>query len=73
MKALVDELDGVLEARFAAAQGADDYPPDRDPRAMAKMAQGILHSLAIRARAGESKASLSRMAAHSVKMLCGKH
>jgi len=71
MKALVDELDGVLEARFAAAQAAGDYPQDHDPKAMAKMAQGVLHSLAIRARAGESKASLLRMAAHSVKVLCG--
>ena len=71
IKALVDELDALLESKFAAAQASGDLAAAVDPRAAAKLAQGILHSLAIRSRAGESKASLLRMADSAVEMLCG--
>ena len=66
------ELDDLLEAKFSAAQTRGDYAKEADPRAAAQVAQGVLHSLAIRARAGESKASLLRMAAHAVTALVGE-
>ena len=71
MRALMRELDAMLEAKFSAAQQRGDYPADAEPRAAAQVAQGVLHSLAIRARAGESKASLLRMASHAVTALVG--
>lgn len=72
MRDLLRELDELLEAKFADAQRRGDYAADADPRAAAQVAQGVLHSLAIRARAGESKASLLRMAAHAVTALVGQ-
>jgi AcrR family transcriptional regulator len=51
--AVVRELDAALARRFAQAG-------DAEPALSAKLAQAVLHTLAIRARAGESKASLRR-------------
>jgi AcrR family transcriptional regulator len=53
--AVVRDLDAALARRFAQAG-------DADPAVSAKLAQAVLHTLAIRARAGESKASLRRLA-----------
>jgi AcrR family transcriptional regulator len=52
---VVRDLDAALTRRFAQAG-------DADPALSAKLAQAVLHTLAIRARAGESKASLRRLA-----------
>ena len=52
---VVRDLDAALGRRFAQAG-------DREPADSAKLAQAVLHSLAIRARAGESKAALRRLA-----------
>jgi hypothetical protein len=49
------DLDAALARRFAQAG-------DADPAVSAKLAQAVLHTLAIRARAGESKAALRRLA-----------
>jgi AcrR family transcriptional regulator len=70
IKALVDELDELLTQKFAAAKADGSYPNIVDPKSSAKIAQGVLHSLAIRSRAGESKASLTSMAMSAVAMLC---
>ena len=53
--AVVRDLDAALARRFAQAE-------DAEPAISAKLAQAVLHTLAIRARAGESKASLRRLA-----------
>jgi AcrR family transcriptional regulator len=52
---VVRDLDTALERRFALAG-------DPEPAVSARLAQAVLHTLAIRARAGESRASLSRLA-----------
>ena len=42
------------------------------PRDRARLAQAVLHSLAVRSRAGESRASLSRLAEQAVTLLVGQ-
>jgi len=69
MRAL-QELDGAFEVRFRKAQETGEYPPECDAKHAAQMAQAVLHSLAIRARAGESKLSLRRMAKFAAAQLC---
>jgi len=66
---LVEELDALLGARFGAAQDAGQLPAHLDPAQTAKLAQATLHTLAIRARAGESRASLERFIEHTVAVL----
>jgi len=62
MTRLLEELDQLLTRKFRAAQKAGTFAPHRDAQLTAKLAQAILHSLAIRARAGESRDTLTRMA-----------
>lgn len=69
MKALMRELDEVLEAKFKQARDAGDLPADFDTVAGARTAQGILHSIAIRARAGEAKTDLLDIARFAVSLL----
>lgn len=68
--ATLELVDGLLEAKFAEAQANGQFPPDADPRAAAAVAQGVLHSIAIRARAGASRASLERLAEQAVRLIC---
>ena len=70
LQRLIGEIDDVLAARFARAH-EDGQFSDGDPKEAAKMAQAILHSLAIRARSGASKASLRKMARSAAQVLAG--
>lgn len=63
--------DGLLEARFRRAQAQGELPPSADPAALAGLASAILHSLAIRARAGDSRADLEALAAVGLDAVCG--
>lgn len=70
MRATIEMLDGLLAAKFRDAQDTGQFPAGRDPRAAAQVAQGVLHSIALRARAGEPRAALERMADEAVSLLC---
>ncbi|HEY9216541.1 MAG TPA: TetR/AcrR family transcriptional regulator [Phenylobacterium sp.] len=65
------ELDAAFEARFAAAREAGEISVDADPVALARMAAAILHTLSIRARAGDRKQVLAQTAAAGVQLLSG--
>lgn len=62
LAAVIDEIDAVLARRFEAARRAGELPAEAEPRTLARLAQAVLHSLALRARAGASRASLARIA-----------
>jgi TetR/AcrR family transcriptional regulator, copper-responsive repressor len=65
------ELDEIFEARLRRARARGDLPADADPKALAKLASAVLHSLALRSRAGDSRAALETIAAAGVAALCG--
>lgn len=65
------ELDEIFEARLRRARDAGDLPADADPKALAKLASAILHSLALRSRAGDSRATLEAIAAAGIHAICG--
>ncbi len=67
----IGELDGVLERRFRRAQAEGEYPRGASCRDAARLAQALLHSLALRARAGESRRALGRMVKSALPALCG--
>jgi AcrR family transcriptional regulator len=72
--ALRDSLLGFeaqVAARLQHAKDAGDLPADAHPAALAKIASAVLHSLAIRARAGETREELETLAAAGVVVLCG--
>jgi AcrR family transcriptional regulator len=66
---IVAELDALLATRFAQAQRDGDFPKGADVDAVGRLAQAVLHGLAIRARAGEPRAKLLAMAERAVRML----
>ncbi|HET6629451.1 MAG TPA: TetR/AcrR family transcriptional regulator [Woeseiaceae bacterium] len=64
-------LDRVFEDRFRQAQATGELDRQADPAALAKMASAVLHTLALRSRAGDSRPSLRAIAEHGVQMICG--
>ena len=66
---VLEALDARLAERFRRAIDAGELDAGCDATACAKSAQAILHSLAIRARAGESRRSLERFARHAAHLL----
>ncbi|HKE14967.1 MAG TPA: TetR/AcrR family transcriptional regulator [Kofleriaceae bacterium] len=65
------ELDQAFEARLRLAAERGELPAGADPKALARLAQAVLHTLAIRARAGEERAVLDEIAASGVDLICG--
>lgn len=66
------ELDDGFEARFCHALDQGEIPAGSDPVALARMAAAILHTLSIRARAGETRAQLEPIIATGLDMICGR-
>jgi TetR/AcrR family transcriptional regulator, copper-responsive repressor len=69
--ALLD-FDAAFEARIRLACEHGELPRDADPRALAKLASAVLHTLAIRSRAGESRRALEAILDPALDLICGK-
>jgi len=67
----LSDLDAAFESRFRKAREAGEIAFDADTVSLARMAAAILHSLAIRARAGDRKEVLAQTAAAGVQLLTG--
>jgi AcrR family transcriptional regulator len=65
------EFDGCFEARLRHAQAEGELAADADPASLAKIASAVLHTLALRSRAGDSRASLRATADAAVQLICG--
>jgi len=59
----------AFEARFRAARDSGEIAPSADPALLAEMAGAVLHSIALRARAGDARSTLKRFARDAVKLL----
>jgi TetR/AcrR family transcriptional regulator, copper-responsive repressor len=64
-------LDEAFEARIRFAKDRGELPRDADPAALAMMASATLHTLAVRSRAGASRAALEAIAGATVDFICG--
>ena len=63
-------IDHAFEARLRHAQQQHELDPGADPAALARVATGVLHTLAVRARAGDTLASLRATAKLAVALIC---
>lgn len=70
LKTIIARLDALLAARFATARAAGQIASHHKPLDLARMTQAVLHSLAVRSRAGESRAALTQLANQAVALLC---
>jgi AcrR family transcriptional regulator len=66
---LIGRLDNKLSQRLLKAQSAGELPAHLNPMLTARLLQATLHTLALRARAGESRTSLSRLARYAIQTL----
>jgi AcrR family transcriptional regulator len=65
------EIDEAFEARIRFAKDHGDLPSGADPAALAVVASAVLHTLALRARAGASRAALRAITDTAVDLICG--
>ncbi len=65
------KLDADFEARFQLALERGELHGDADPSVLAVLASALLHTLAIRARAGVPRAELREIARKAVNVICG--
>jgi AcrR family transcriptional regulator len=64
------ELDEVFRVAFSAAQARGELGKKADPRALAMFASAVVHTLALRARAGQPRSVLQEIADSAVKLIC---
>ena len=67
---ITTNTDKALKRFYDSALNAGQLPPATDPMIAAQLTQATLHSLALRARAGQSRPSLNKMARGAVEMIC---
>jgi AcrR family transcriptional regulator len=65
------DADRLFEARFATARDEGELPAEAPLAALAGLAAGVLHSFAVRARAGAPAAEMEAIAAAAVELFCG--
>ncbi len=64
-------FDHLFEERFATARSSGEIAKGADPAMLARLACSVMFSLAVRARAGESRRSLEALADAGAAMVCG--
>ncbi len=67
----VQTFDRDFEACFRGAREKGGLKADADPAALALLATAMMHTIAIRARAGTPRAELRELARKAVKVICG--
>jgi AcrR family transcriptional regulator len=65
------DIDRLFEQRLKQAQAQGELAASADPVALAGVASAILHTLALRSRAGDSRAFLRATAEAGVQLICG--
>jgi AcrR family transcriptional regulator len=70
--AIIEQLDAQILGCVELAIETGQLSESTDAKTLSKLIQAILHSLAIRIRAGESKASLRRLSEAAVLTLLGE-
>jgi AcrR family transcriptional regulator len=68
---VLSEVDEAYENRIREALEKGELPADADPVSLARLASAVLHSLAVRARAGEKRRRLQALADAAVDLICG--
>jgi TetR/AcrR family transcriptional regulator, copper-responsive repressor len=65
-------LDEGFETRLRLAQQEGELGTDTDPAGLAKIASAVLHTLAVRSRAGDAREDLERTVEAALDVICGR-
>jgi AcrR family transcriptional regulator len=66
------EFERLLEARIRKARDDGEIDAAADPQALTLIASAVLYTMAIRSRAGESRAVLRSVATTAIDLICGR-
>ncbi|MEO7033551.1 MAG: helix-turn-helix domain-containing protein [Polyangiaceae bacterium] len=69
--AILAELDSVVVVRIARAQAEGDRCTGGDAKVLARLATSVLHSVAVRARAGARRSELLTISRATVELIVG--
>jgi AcrR family transcriptional regulator len=67
----IGKMDADFEARLRVAHAKGELKNEADPAALAILATATMHTIAVRARAGASRADLREIARKAVGVICG--
>lgn len=70
LRTSLDGFTRALEQRLKRARTEGELGRDADPAALADLAAAVLHSLAVRARAGDTRAALNALVKTAVNLIC---
>ena len=71
LAAILGEVDSVVAARIARAQAEGDRCTGGDAKMLARVATSVLHSVAVRARAGARRSELMAIARATADLIAG--
>ncbi|MET0532785.1 MAG: TetR/AcrR family transcriptional regulator [Steroidobacter sp.] len=69
--AALRDFERAIAERLRDAKTAGELDKAADPAILAMIASSVLHSIAVRSRAGESRAALKAMSEAAVQLICG--
>ena len=72
LAAILAELDSVVAVRIARAQAEGDRCTGGDAKVLARVATSVLHSVAVRARAGARRSELLTIARAAAELIVGR-
>ncbi|MBY5622073.1 TetR/AcrR family transcriptional regulator [Rhizobium leguminosarum] len=67
----LNDFDDEIEKRMRLGVERGELPQSADPQMLARLASAVMHSLAVRARAGDSRGTLEAIARSGVELICG--
>jgi AcrR family transcriptional regulator len=67
----LDLFNAILEDRLRTAIAEGELQADSDPAGIASVVSAAMHSLAVRARAGESRRELDKLSKSVLDLICG--
>ncbi|MDO3432552.1 TetR/AcrR family transcriptional regulator [Rhizobium sp. CBN3] len=67
----LNDFDGEIEKRMRIAAESGELAESADPLTLTRLASAVMHSLAVRARAGDSRETLEAIARSGVELICG--
>jgi AcrR family transcriptional regulator len=67
----LDMFNAIIEERLRGAIADGDLDREADAAGLATLASAVMHSLAVRARAGESRRALDKLSKAAVDLICG--
>jgi AcrR family transcriptional regulator len=68
----LDIFNAILEERLRRAIAEGELDSDADAAGLASVVSAVMHSLAVRARAGESRHTLDKLSKSALDLICGK-